>query len=43
MYDTAFRRIDPSYATVVAIAAAVMSFSLVIVIRRIFEREVALV
>jgi len=43
MYNTAFRRIDPSYATVVAIAAAVMSFSLVIVIRRIFEREVALV
>ncbi|AJC73816.1 sugar ABC transporter permease [Pseudothermotoga hypogea DSM 11164 = NBRC 106472] len=43
MYDTAFRRINPSYATVVAITAAAMSFSLVMIIRRIFEREVAFV
>lgn len=41
MYDTAFRRINPSYATTVAIVTAFMSYGIVMLIRRIFEREVS--
>lgn len=42
MYDTAFRRINPSYATVVALVTALISFGFVMVIKRLFEKEVTL-
>ncbi|MCX7654620.1 MAG: sugar ABC transporter permease [Fervidobacterium sp.] len=43
MYDTAFKRIDPSYATTVAIVTALVSYGLVMLIRKIFEKEVVFV
>ncbi|MGC8820623.1 MAG: hypothetical protein ACP5PP_05945 [Fervidobacterium sp.] len=33
MYDTAFRRIDPSYATTVAIATALVSHGIVMLLK----------
>ncbi len=41
MYDTAFRRINPSYATVIALVTALISFGLVMLIKRLFEKEVS--
>ncbi|AEH51610.1 carbohydrate ABC transporter permease [Pseudothermotoga thermarum] len=41
MYDTAFRRINPSYATVVAFMTALISFCLVMLIKRLLEKEVS--
>ncbi|MFN4190967.1 MAG: carbohydrate ABC transporter permease [Pseudothermotoga sp.] len=41
MYDTAFRRINPSYATVVALVTALISFGFVMLIKRLFEKEVS--
>ncbi len=41
MYDTAFRRINPSYATIVAFVTALISFCLVMLIKRVLEREVS--
>ncbi|MEN3043006.1 MAG: sugar ABC transporter permease [Fervidobacterium sp.] len=43
MYDTAFKRIDPSYATTVAIITALVSYGIVMLIRKIFEKEVVFV
>ncbi|MFN4223188.1 MAG: carbohydrate ABC transporter permease [Fervidobacterium nodosum] len=43
MYDTAFKRIDPSYATTVAIITALVSYGLVMLIRKLFEKEVVFV
>ncbi|AFG35773.1 MAG: sugar ABC transporter permease [Fervidobacterium sp.] len=43
MYDTAFKRIDPSYATTVAIVTALVSYALVMLIRKFFEKEVVFV
>lgn len=43
MYDTAFKRINPSYATTVAVVTAMMSYGLVMLIRRLFEKEVSFV
>uniref|UniRef100_A0A7C5Y8J4 Sugar ABC transporter permease n=1 Tax=Fervidobacterium nodosum TaxID=2424 RepID=A0A7C5Y8J4_9BACT len=43
MYDTAFRRMDPSYATALAIVTALASYSLVIPIRKLFEKDVEFV
>jgi len=43
MYDTAFKRIDPSYATTVAIVTALVSYLLVMLIRKFFEKEVSFV
>ncbi len=40
IYDTAFRRINPSYATLVALATAIISYSIVMLIRKLFEKEV---
>lgn len=41
MYDTAFRRINPSYATTVAIATALLSYGLVMTIKKLFEKDVS--
>lgn len=43
MYDTAFKRINPSYATTIAIVTATMSYGLVTLIRKLFEKEVTFV
>jgi len=43
MYATAFKRIDPSYATTVAVVTALLSYGLVTLIRKTFEREVSFV
>jgi len=43
MYDTAFKRIDPSYATTVAIVTALTSYVIVMLIRKFFEKEVSFV
>ncbi|ODN30142.1 carbohydrate ABC transporter permease [Fervidobacterium thailandense] len=43
MYDTAFKRINPSYATTIAIVTAAMSYGLVMLIRKLFEKEVTFV
>lgn len=43
MYDTAFKRIDPSYATTVAIVTALVSYGIVMLIRKLFEKEVSFV
>lgn len=43
MYDTAFKRINPSYATTVAIVTALVSYAIVMLIRKFFEKEVSFV
>lgn len=43
MYDTAFKRINPSYATTIAIVTAGLSYGLVMLIRKFFEKEVVFV
>jgi len=41
MYTTAFQRINPSYATALAIVTALINFSLVLIVRKVVEREVS--
>ncbi len=43
MYNTAFQRINPSYATAIAIITALINYSLVLLIRKLVEREVSIV
>ncbi len=43
MYNTAFQRINPSYATALAIITALINYSLVLFIRKVIEREVSVV
>lgn len=43
MYDTAFKRIDPSYATTIALFTAFISYGLVLLLRKFFEKEVSFV
>jgi len=43
MYNTAFQRINPSYATTIAIMTALINFSIVIFIRKVIEKEVTVV
>lgn len=37
------KRIDPSYATTITIVTALLSYGLVTLIRKVFEREVSFV
>ena len=43
MYSTAFQRIKPSYATAVAIITALINFGVIILVRKLVEREVDIV
>ena len=43
MYNTAFQRINPSYATTIAVMTALINFSIVIFIRKVIEKEVTIV
>lgn len=42
MYTTAFQRMKPSYASTLAIATGLMSYGLVVLVRKLIEREVSL-
>ena len=43
MYNTAFRRINPSYATAVAIVTALINFGIIFIVRKTIEKEVSIV
>ena len=43
IYNAAFRRLDPSFASTMAIVVALISFAIIKVSRMIFEREVEIV
>ncbi len=43
MYETAFQRIRPSYATAFAIVTALINYGLIIAVRKAVEREVSVV
>ncbi len=43
MYSTAFQRIKPSYATSIAIVTALINYGLIILVRKLVEREVSVV
>ena len=43
MYNTAFQRIKPSYATSIAIVTALINYGLIILVRKLVEREVSVV
>ncbi|MBP7238209.1 MAG: sugar ABC transporter permease [Petrotogaceae bacterium] len=40
MYTTAFQKLDPTYSATMSIFVALMSFTIVFVFRKLFEREV---
>ncbi len=43
MYSTAFQRIKPSYATAIAIVTALINFAVIVLVRKLVEREVEFV
>ena len=42
IYETAFRRLQPSHAAMMSIIVSVASYALIAVARRLFERKVTL-
>lgn len=43
MYNTAFRKLDPTYSATMAVAVAVISYLTIVITRKIIERQVDLV
>ncbi len=43
MYNTAFRNIDPTFSATMAIAVAIISYAVILISRKLIEREVDLV
>ncbi|AEX86440.1 permease component of ABC-type sugar transporter [Marinitoga piezophila KA3] len=43
MYTSAFQKLDPTYAATMSIFTAILSFSIIWITRRLFEREVSIV